>query len=207
MNNVVKILKEINAVETNSHFIYTSGRHGSVYLRKDLLYTHIDKTSKICKLFAEKFKNKNIDIVIGPALGGIILAQWTAYHLSKLKKKKILALFTEKDDNNNQTLKRGYNLLVKGKNVLVVEDLTTTGSSVKKVVDSIKKAGGKVVSVCVMLNRDPKRVKSKIIGAPFSWLGIFKADSFANDDCPLCQKKIPINTTVGHGAKFLSKQP
>ncbi len=206
MTNVVKLLKKIGAIITDSHFVYTSGRHGNVYIRKDMLYPHTYETSRVCKLFADKFKNKNIDVVVAPAIGGIILSQWTAYHLSKLKKKEILGIFTEKDEKDNQIFKRGYDQIVKDKNILVVEDLTTTGGSVIKVVESVKKAGGNVIAVGVMINRDPKKVTSKTIGVPLSALGVFKAQSYDKDKCPLCKKNIPINTIVGHGKKYLKSQ-
>lgn len=203
MKDVVKILKSIKAIETNDHFVYTSEKHGSVYIRKDMLYPNTEKTSEVCRLIARKFENRDIDIVVGPSIGGIILSQWTAYHLTKMNKKKVLGVFTEKDENSNQVFKRDYDKLIKGKKVLIVEDLTTTGGSVKKVVDSVRKAGGKVIGACVMVNRDPEKVTSKSIGAPLSSLGIFKAESFDIDKCPLCKKNIPINTIVGHGKKFL----
>lgn len=206
MNDVVRILKNINAIVTNDHFVYTSGKHGSVYIRKDMLYPHTEKASKIGRIIAKKFQNKNIDVVVGPSIGGIILSQWTAYYLSKLKNKETLGIFTEKDENSNQVFKREYDKIVKGKNVLVVEDLTTTGGSVEKVVGSVKKAGGKVVNVCVMVNRDPEKVTSKSIGAPLSYLGVFRAEAFDSNKCPLCKKNIPINTAVGHGKKYLQEK-
>ncbi|MBI2613677.1 MAG: orotate phosphoribosyltransferase [Candidatus Levybacteria bacterium] len=203
MTDVVKLLKSIDAIITNNHFVYTSGKHGSVYVRKDRLYPNTQRTSDVCKLIAEKFKNKDIDVVVGPSIGGIILSQWTAYHLTKLKKKEILSVFTEKNEESNQIFKRDYDKLVKNKKVLIVEDLTTTGGSVAKVVKSVKKAGGKVIAVCVMINRDPKKVTSKVVGAPLSFLGVFKAESFDPDKCPLCNKNIPVNTSIGHGKKYL----
>jgi len=205
-NSVVEILKKVGAIITDSHIVYTSGKHGSVYLNKDALYPHTVETSKIGKMFAEKFKKKKIDVVAAPALGGIILSQWTAYHLSKLKGKEVLGVYTEKTPEKNQIFTRGYDKLVKEKNVLVIEDLTTTGGSVKKVVDSVKTVGGKVVAVCVMVNRDPKNVTSETVGAPFSALGIFPAEAFDENVCPLCKKNVPINTTVGHGKKYLENK-
>ena len=73
MNNVVDILKKVGAVITDSHFVYTSGKHGSVYVNKDAVYPHTRETSRIGQLFAEKFKDADIDVVAAPALGGIIL--------------------------------------------------------------------------------------------------------------------------------------
>ena len=203
MDNAVDILKKVGAVITDSHFVYTSGKHGSVYINKDAVYPHTKETSRIGQLFAEKFKDMDIDVVAGPALGGIILSQWVAYHLSKLKGKEVLGVYTEKTPEKNQVFTRGYDKLVKGKNVLVIEDLTTTGGSVRKVVDTVKATGGNVVAVCVMVNRDPVNVTSEVVGGPFSALGILKASAFDEAQCELCKKNVPINTEVGHGKKYL----
>ncbi len=211
--DVVQILKKIGAVITNSHFVYTSGKHGSVYINKDALYPHTAETSRVGHLFAKKFKNLNIDVVVAPAVGGTILSQWTAYHLSRLKHKEVLSAYTEKDKGtlasaaeSEHIFRRGYDKIVKGKNVLVIEDLTTTGISVKKVVDATKKIGGKVVAVCVMVNRDPQHINSKLVGAPFSALGVIKAQAFDEANCPLCKNNIPINTDIGHGKQYVREK-
>ena len=201
--DIIEVLKKVGAVITDSHFVFTSGKHGSVYINKDALYPHTAETSRVGEKFAQKFKNKDIDVVAGPALGGIILSQWTAYHLSILKGKEILGVYTEKTTDKNQVFTRGYDKLVKAKNVLVIEDLTTTGGSVRKVVDSVKSAGGNVVAVCVMVNRDSVKVTSEVVGGPFSALGVLPAQAFAEDECPLCKQNVPINTEVGHGKKYL----
>lgn len=203
---IISLLKKVGAVLTDDHFVYTSGKHGSVYINKDALYPHTAETSQVGKMFAEKFKDLDIDVVAAPALGGIILSQWTAYHLSKLKRKVVLGVYTEKTPEKNQVFTRGYDKLVKGRNVLVIEDLTTTGGSVRKVVDSVISAGGKVIAVCVMVNRDPVGVTSEVVGGPFFALGVLKAEAFDEEDCPLCRKGIPINTSVGHGRKYLERK-
>jgi orotate phosphoribosyltransferase len=205
-DKALQLLKDTNALLMDDHFVGTSGRHMSIYINKDALYPHTKQTSQMGELFAEKNKDLEIDVVAAPALGGIILSTWTAYHLSHLKNKEILGVYTEKDFEKNQIFTRGYDALVKGKNVLVIEDLTTTGGSVKKVVESVKKAGGTVVQVCVMVNRDPEHITSETIGAPFSSLAVLKAESWDEKDCPLCKKKTPINITVGHGKKFLEEK-
>ncbi len=201
--SALDILKRTQAIITDSHFIYTSGRHGDTYINKDAMYPHTDEASKIGELFAEKFKDYNIDAVVGPALGGIILSQWTAHHLSKLKNKEILGIYTEKDTEKNQVFTRGYDKLIKGKNILVVEDLTTTGGSVKKVLNSVKQNGGNVVAVGVMVNREPQNVNEQSMEAPFFALDELVANSYDPDECPLCKNNIPINTSVGHGKKHL----
>lgn len=207
-DNVIAILKKVDAVLTDDHFVYTSGKHGSVYINKDAVYPHTQETSKIGQMFAEKFKDSDIDVVAAPAVGGTILSQWTAYHLSLLKNREILSVYTEKDKGtlasaaeSEHIFRRGYDKLIAGKKVLVIEDLTTTGISVGKVVGAVKAAGGTVVAVCVMVNRDPKNVTSESVGAPFSSLAVLPAYAVDAADCPLCKKGVPINTTVGHGKK------
>lgn len=204
--DAVNILKAVGAVIIDSHFVYTSGKHGSIYINKDALYTHTERSSDIGLLFAQKFQDMDIDIVAGPAIGGIILSQWTAYHLTKLKGKEILGVYTEKTPDKNQVFTRGYDKLIAGRKVLVVEDLTTTGGSVRKVVDSVVGAGGEVTAACVMVNRDPDKVTSVVVGAPFTALGVLKAEAFDEIDCPLCKANIPINTAVGHGKKYLAEK-
>lgn len=211
--NIIDILKKVGAILTDDHFVYTSGRHGSVYINKDYLYPHVKIVSLVGKMFADKFKNKKIEVVAAPAVGGTILCQWTAYYLSKLTKKEVLSVYTEKDKGttasaaeSKQIFRRGYDRFVANKRVLVIEDLTTTGGSVKKTIEAVKKAGGNVVAVGVMVNRDPKNINSKTIGAPFYSLGVFPAESFDEKNCPLCQKKIPINTKIGHGKKYLEQK-
>lgn len=212
-DKIIRILKKIGAVLTDDHFVYTSGKHGSVYINKDALYPHTRETANVGKMFAEKFRNKRVDVVVAPAVGGTILSQWTAYWLSKLKKKEILSAYTEKNKGtlasaaeSEHIFRRGYDKLLKGKNVLVLEDLTTTGMSVKKVVNAVGVNGGKVVAVCVMVNRDPKNINEKLMGVPFSSLGVLEAQAFDAKNCPLCAKNVPINTTIGHGKHFVQEQ-
>lgn len=204
MKKIFNILKKTHALIENDHFVYTSGKHGPMYINKDIIYTHTAYASKVGKLFAEKSKDLDVDVVAGPALGGIILSQWTAYHLSKVKNKEILAVYTEKTEEKNQVFTRGYDEVVKEKNVLVVEDLTTTGGSVKKVVDSVRKARGNVITVGVMIDRSPNGIDEKTVGVPFFALGVLPAVAYEPEECPLCKKGVPINTTVGHGKKFVT---
>ena len=202
---VLEILKRTEAVITDSHIVGTSGRHMSVYINKDAIYPHTQETFELCRLFAEKVKDLEIEAVVGPVIGGVILSQLVAYHLSILKNKDILGLYAEKTPEGGMTLisRRNYDQLVKGKKVLVVEDITNTGGSAKKTVDAVKEVGGEVLAVAVIVNRNPETVTAEYMGAPFYPLCIFKAENFDANNCPLCKAKVPINTTIGHGKKYL----
>lgn len=213
MDDIIEILKNVGAIITNSHIVLTSGKHSSIYINKDALYPHTEETSRVGMMFAKKFKDADIDTIVAPAVGGTILSQWTAYHLSKLKKKEVFSVYTEKDkgtlasnSESQQVFRRGYDKYVRNKKVLVLEDLTATGGSVKKVVESVRAAGGTVIAVCVMVNRDKKNITSESIGAPFSSLGVFPAEAIEEKDCPMCKEGKPINTQIGHGKEYLAKK-
>ncbi|OGI82671.1 hypothetical protein A3I95_01775 [Candidatus Nomurabacteria bacterium RIFCSPLOWO2_02_FULL_44_12] len=201
--DIISILKKVGAIITDSHFVGTSGLHFDTYVNKDALLPHTESVSGICKLFAEKYKDKGVEVVVSPAVAGIPFSQWTAYHLTKFTGKEVLSVFTEKTSENDQIFKRGYDEYVKGKKVLVLEDSTQTGGSVIKVARSVEQAGGKVIGVCVMVNKDPEKINAKVLGIPFDSLSELPVTTYTAEECPLCKKGVPINTTLGHGKKFL----
>jgi orotate phosphoribosyltransferase len=205
MSDTIEILKKVGAVLSESHFVGTSGLHIDTYVNKDFLYPHTKETSEIGKLFAEKFKDENIEVVVGPALGGIILSQWTAHHLSEVCGKEILAIYTEKSSSGGQIFTRGYDNYVKDKRVLIVEDIVTTGGSLLKTAKAVKDAGGNIIDACAMVNKN-KDLSSKIQDVPFSFLSSLYVTTYDEKDCPLCKAGVPINTKVGHGKKFLESK-
>lgn len=204
--DVLDIFKKTGGYITGSHIVYTSGKHGEAYLNKDAIYPHTREISSICKEIAERFKDDGIEVVAAPALGGIILSQWTAYHLSNATGKEVLGVYTEKTPEKNQIFTRGYDALIRGKKVLVVEDITNTGGSVMKVVASVKNAGGEVSAICVLANRDPENITTEKLGIKFVPLAEIKMQAWDEADCPLCKKGVPINTTVGKGREYLAKK-
>lgn len=204
MIDVVEVLKSVNGIKTDDHFVLKSGKHAAKYLNKDALYPHIKLVSQVGEAMAEKVADIEFDIVVGPALGGIILSQWTAYHAEQSKGKEILAVYTEKNAAEEQVFTRGYDALISGKKVVVVEDITTTGGSAKYVVDAIKQAGGEVAAVVVLINRNPAGVNSAYFGVPYFALGEFEVETYDEADCPMCKTNAPVNTQVGHGRKYLA---
>src|SRR3990167_4286370 len=203
-SEILAILNKVGAVITNSHLVYTSGKHGSTYINKDALYPHTAETSTLCRVLAEQFASDNVEVVVAPALGGIILAQWIAHHLSHLNGREVLSVYAEKTEEGGFVIKRGYDKLLKGKNVLVVEDILTTGGSVKKVIDIVRSMGGNVVGLAVLCNRggiQPHDVSDVPKLVPLVSLNF---DAWEEKECPLCQQNVPINTEVGKGREFLA---
>ena len=205
-NELLKNLEKMAAVITDSHIVYTSGKHGSAYVNKDAIYPHTELTSRLCLEIAQHFSSRPIDVVIAPAVGGIILSQWIAFHLTQITGKEVLGVYAEKDETTGSfVIKRGYDLLCRSKNVLVVEDVLTTGGSVKKVVEVLRTIPAHVVGVAALCNRGgvtPHELGE--IPELFSLINI-QLNTWDKESCPLCEKHVPINTQVGKGREYLEK--
>jgi len=202
----LEILRSTGGYISGSHIVATSGKHIDTYLNKDAIYPHTKAISEVCLAMAEPYVGQRIEAVVAPALGGIVLSQWVAHHLSELTGEDVLAIYTEKTPDKDQILTRGYDKLVKGKRVLVVEDILTTGGSVIKVVNSVKKAGGDVVAVCVMCNRNPAVVNAELVGAPLMALAEMSVPAWDEHECPMCKQGMEINVSVGKGREYLARK-
>ncbi|MDO8461962.1 MAG: phosphoribosyltransferase family protein [Deltaproteobacteria bacterium] len=204
---VLRILTKSGAVITGSHIIYTSGKHGAAYVNKDAIYPHTKEISLLCRTIAENFTKAEVDIVVAPAVGGVILSQWVAHHLSDLTGREVLAVYAEKlEGGDGFVIKRGYDKMIRQKRVLVVEDILTTGGSVKKVVESARSLGGEVVGIGALCNRGGLKASDLGEVPELFTLVSLKLDAWDEDFCPLCSQKVPINTDVGKGREFLAKK-
>lgn len=197
-NDYLQTLKDIGALITHSHIVYTSGKHGSAYVNKDAIYPHTRLTAQICREFAENFKMKNIEVVVAPAVGAVILGQWTAYHLSNLTNQEVLSIYSEKDTTSDDfIIKRGYDKLLKGKRCLVVEDVVNTGGSVLKVIRKVRELGGNVIGAAALCNRGGVNAADLDHVPELFALVDIALDSWEPSECPFCKQGIPINTNVG----------
>jgi len=199
---------DAGAIITDSHFVYNSGRHSSVYINKDALYLHTGIISQLCQSMVQPYDAEQIDVVVGPVLGGIVLSQWTTHHLnSKRATGETLAVYAEKEQGSDQSFAfyRGYDKHIAGKNVLIVEDILTTGGSVRRVIELVRKHGGNVVGVSALCNRG--NVQPRDVGdVPIYTLITLDLETYTEEECPFCTQEIPINIIVGKGRMFLAKQ-
>jgi len=190
---------------TLGHFVLRSSLHAKEYVNKDALYMHPEKMYWLCRVMAKRWTKDNIEVVVAPAVGGVILSQWVAYHLQKITRKTVLSVYADKD-GKEFVLKRGYDKVIKGKRVLVVEDIVTTGGSVKKVVELVRANGGIVVGVSALCNRG--KVSSSDVGNPsrFDALLDLEIETWTEKECPACARGLPINTDLGKGAEYLANK-
>jgi orotate phosphoribosyltransferase len=196
-DNNFEVLKNIGVFVENDHFVYTSGKHGSVYVNKDILYSHPLALSVLSYRMAKPFLNTKIDMVIGPAIGGAVLTNWVGYHLIK-NNPDLRTGFAEKNALDHFIIKRGYEKLIPNKNILIVEDILNTGKTIKKVISLVRELNGNIIGATALFNRGD--VKLPDIPIFFSLVD-HKFDAWDKNDCPLCKKNIPINTSLGKGKK------
>ncbi|HTM68175.1 MAG TPA: phosphoribosyltransferase family protein [Candidatus Binatia bacterium] len=202
------ILAECGAVIDGSHFVYASGLHGKAYVNKDAVFLRPDKLSWVCLRLALAFSKAGVDVVVGPAVGGAIIASHVAEHLRNWSQaqRDVRAAFADKTPDGGFIFARGYAEAISGRKVLVVEDILTTGGSCRKVVDAARAAGANVVGVGALVNRGS--VSAEAVGAPpeFHALVELTFPTWKENACPLCATGVPVRTDLGKGKDFLKRK-
>lgn len=204
---VLEIFAENRAIITKSHIVYTSGKHGSEYVNKDAIYPDTEAVDELCRLIAKHFKNYEVQVVVAPAVGGVILSHEVASELTRLCEYTVLGVYAEKaEEGDTMIFKRGYGDFIPKRRVLVVDDVLTTGGSIKKVVEAIRALGGEVVGVGVLCNRGGVKA-ADISDVPelFSLSNVQMA-AYDETECPFCKAGLPINTEVGKGREYLAQK-
>jgi orotate phosphoribosyltransferase len=171
--NVLDILKESGAL-LEGHFLLSSGRHSNRYCQCAKLLQYPDKSEEVLSVVVEKMKQINFDVVVGPAMGGIIVA----YEVGRQTGKP--AIFTERV-NGTMELRRGFEI-VKGQKVIIAEDVVTTGKSSLETIEVLKELGAEVVGICCIVDRG-----SSTIDYPIYSSIKLEIESYDQEVCPLCK--------------------
>lgn len=203
MTGVSEILAKTGAILDNDHFVYSSGKHGSTYINKNDLFAYPEAMEQLGSMLAERLAEVSIETVAVPAMCGILPGNRVAYGLSKHHGRQIFSVFAERDQDKNFTFKRGYEKFVYGKSVLVVDDIMTSGSTLKKFLHLVKETGGTVLSIGVIVNRNASVISSDYFGVPIVSLLDMDIPAYEAKDCQLCREGVPVNTTYGHGKDFV----
>jgi len=164
------------------HFRLTSGLHSDEYCQCAKVLEHPEIASELGRMLADRFRDESIDIVVSPAIGGIVIGYEVARALG------VRAIWAERD-GGNMTLKRGFRL-TPGERALIIEDVVTTGGSVKEVAGVVAEAGAEIVGFGFIMDRSrepmnlPARTEALLEGR--------KMKTYQPDDCPLCSDGIPV---------------
>ena len=179
---ILNCLRDTGALLTG-HFLLRSGLHIDQYFQGALLLQHTRVAAMLCAEMAHPWQDAAIDVVISPAIGGIIVGQEVGRALGTR------AIFAEKDDNSNLLLRRGFTLKPSEK-VLVAEDVVTKGGRVQQTIDLVRSYGAEPVGVTIVVDRSKGDVD---FGIPLHSLARLSLKTFAPEDCPLCKKGLPID--------------
>ena len=179
-DEVVAIFKQTGAL-LDGHFRLTSGLHSPQYFQCALVLQDPIQAQKLCWEIASQFMTENIDVVIAPAVGGIVVAQEVARLISAR------AIFAERE-NGVMTLRRGFKIEPDDK-VLVVEDVVTTGGSIKEVINLVQSVGADLKGVGFLVDRSQGKVDFPV--RKFSVLEM-EVITYEPENCPICKQNIPV---------------
>ena len=174
--DILAIFKETEGL-LEGHFILTSSMHSKMYFQCAKVLQYPWHTEKLCQPIAEHFKDQRIDTVVSPAVGGIVFGQEVARLLN------VRSIFMERV-NGKMTLRRGFEIKP-GEKILVAEDVTTTGGSVKEVIEQVQYTGGEIVAVTAVVDRSAGKVQ---FGVPYFSLFQMKVQNYDPSDCPMCKE-------------------
>jgi len=163
------------------HFVLTSGKHSPNYFQCAKVLQYPEYLSKLCREIAGHFQSKNIETVISPAIGGVVVGTEIGRQLN------VKTIFAERKEGT-MMLRRGFEIK-KGERILVVEDVITTGGSVKEVIEIAKGYGAEICGVACIVDRSNGKVK--LAEDQFSLLPM-EVIMYAPENCPLCKQQIPL---------------
>ena len=171
---VLDIFREAGAI-LEGHFILTSGLRSPVFLQKARVFMHADKTERLCRALADKIQAEvagRIDYVVGPAIGGLIPAYETSRHL------RVPAIWVEREGGEFR-LRRFE--IPQGARVVVIEDIVTTGLSIRETIDCMRALGAEVAAAACIIDRSAGRAD---VGVPLVSLAEYEVPAYAPDQLP-----------------------
>ncbi len=172
---VMEILTEAGVL-LEGHFLLTSGKHSNRYLQCAKIFRNTKYSEELCADLAERFADDGVEVVIGPAMGAVQMAYEVSRHLH-------CENFFAERENGEMTLRRGF-AVTPGMKCLIVEDVVTTGGSVKEVIKLVQEAGGIVVGVGSIVDRSNGKAD---FGVPFKPVIQVNVEAWEPENCPLCK--------------------
>ena len=179
-DNIEDIFQKSGAL-LKGHFQLTSGRHSPVYWEKFRVLQFPNYTEQLCRMIADHYRKEDIRVVAGPTTGGIILAYEVARQLG------VRGIFAEKE-REERTFRRGFDIHP-GERVLIVDDILTTGSSIREVQAAVTRLGGQIIGIGVLVDRSEQAID---FGVPLFSCHRAQTLTYPPEDCPLCATNVPL---------------
>ena len=179
-DEIIAMLKEAGVL-LEGHFLLTSGRHSDRYMQCAKIFQNAKYSVPLCAELVEQYRDDEIEVVIGPAIGAIQMSYEVGKQLG------VRNIFAERE-NGVMTLRRGFSI-EKGQRVLIVEDVVTTGGSVKDVMKLVEECGGEIVGIGSIVDRTGGKID---FGVPYRSAFSMDITSYDADECPICKTGVPL---------------
>ena len=189
-HNLLNLLRETGAM-LDGHFLLTSGMHSNMYIEKFRILENPKSLDQVSLAMAEIIKNDDIDLVLGAAIGGILIAGGVGRHLGKKH------VFSERIDGKME-LRRGFSIS-KEERIVIVEDIITTGGSVIELIHLAEEHEAQIIHVVNLVDRSLDGID---FGYPSTALLNLPSKSYKSDDCPLCIQGFPLTERGRTGKKM-----
>jgi orotate phosphoribosyltransferase len=213
-----RILKECKAFVDGGHFVYSSGRHGDYYINKDALYMRPRLVDDIAFMMADVAMTSygvNFDFIVSPTHGGSLLGQQISHCCCLESGRDIMFAYSDKHAvGGHRILRRGFGEALRGKIVLLVDDIVTTGNTLAQMGQAVIRAGGFVAGAVALCDRGKIR-SVKVFPTDNEGLMTVNAldiqivplveidlQTFEADKCPLCKAGRPVNVDLGRGSEL-----
>lgn len=196
-----QLIKSTGAL-LEGHFVLTSGKHSGIYINKDMVSSVPSVLSSLAKEIAFDFlkRREDVEVIAAPAIGAIPLGNWVAYYISRERGRDVSSIYAEEVNGEFQFDRTYEAFITVGTRVLIVEDVITTGKTIRLMLDLVQRLDGTVVGVGVLWNRSQENLDLEI---PLYTLVTRSLPVFDPQNCQLCQEQIRVDIRVGHGQKFL----
>lgn len=183
IEEMLQTFQDLGVVE-HGHFLLSSGRHSDEYWEKFRIFEHPRVTEQLCREIAARYQGRNLEVVIGPTTGGGLLAQEVARQLG------IRCMIAEPASSGGRELRRGF-VLQPGERILVVDDVLTTGLSLRETLEALRSYQPEILGIEVLIDRS-NGMASAQFDVPCQALLSVAARSYAPLDCLLCREGRPV---------------
>jgi orotate phosphoribosyltransferase len=181
MTNVEEIFRKSGAI-LEGHFVLASGLHSPIYWQKAQVLQYPNYTAELCRMIAKHFRNQKVQVVAGPTTGGIILAFEAARQLG------VRGIFAEKTATGERAFRRGFSI-ASGERVLIVDDILTTGGSIREVIAAVNSLSGKIIGIGILVDRSEQKID---FGVPLFSCHRAQVITYKPENCPQCAAGTPL---------------
>ncbi|MEK7643312.1 MAG: phosphoribosyltransferase family protein [Patescibacteria group bacterium] len=197
-------IRNTGAFVDSTHVVLASGLHSDTYVNKAMLFARPRIGSALGKLLATLLPRQITQVIGCPAVGAISLTNWVGYHMMTLDHAPVVVTFADKIGERKFQFGRGFDMLMRGREVLIIEDIVTTGGSLKAAITAARAVGARVTCAAVLWNRGDVTAEQLGVTTLYSLISM-SLQAWPVENCQLCRGGVPLNTTLSKGIQQVPK--